>query len=214
MDHSGPGGCYLEVQNLSCVRDDRILFAQLSFKLDPKQVLLLEGKNGSGKTSLLRILCGFREADEGEIRWCGELVSKSEFYAQMAYIGHLDGVKKELTVLENLAMALALGEQGEYTFADALRKVHLAGYDDVLVQSLSAGQRRRLSLARLLVTHNHLWILDEPFTSLDKDGIAIIEKMMVDHIARGGMIIMTSHHDISLHDHDVHVQRILLSRCL
>ena len=211
MDNSKNNPCYLEVKNLSCIRDDRVLFEQLSFKLFPEQVLLLEGKNGSGKTSLLRILCGFRESDAGEILWCGDLANTSEFYTQMAYIGHLDGVKKELTVLENLKMTLALGNQGTYSFVEALSKVHLAGYDDVLVQSLSAGQRRRLSLARLLVTRNCLWILDEPFTSLDKEGISIIEKMMVDHIAEGGMIIMTSHHDITLHDHDVHVQRILLS---
>ncbi len=195
---------------LSCIRDDRTLFAGLSFQLEAGQILLLEGKNGSGKTSLLRILCGFREADAGEVRWGNEAINDSNYYADMAYVGHLDGVKKELTVLENLKVCLALGMAGQYSIDEALKKVHLQGYDDVLVQALSAGQKRRLSLARLLITHNILWILDEPFTSLDKQGIALIENLMLEHCANGGMIVLTSHHDISLHD-DVNVLRINLS---
>jgi heme exporter protein A len=199
----------LEGKSLSCIRDDRVLFEQLAFELVSGQVLLLEGKNGSGKTSLLRILCGFREPDAGDINWCGEAVKDSRFYAQMAYVGHLDGIKKELTVLENLKMSLALSSPGQYSINEALAKVHLSGYDDILVQALSAGQKRRLSLARLLITENVLWILDEPFTSLDKQGIALIETLMIEHCANGGMIVLTSHHDIALHDVDV--QRINLS---
>ncbi len=201
--HTLEGAC------LSCIRDDRVLFEQLAFELVSGQVLLLEGKNGSGKTSLLRILCGFREPDTGEINWCGEAVNDSQFYAQMAYVGHLDGVKKELTVLENLKMSLALSSVGRYSIDEALAKVHLTGYDDVLVQALSAGQKRRLSLARLLITENVLWILDEPFTSLDKQGIALIETLMTEHCANGGMIVLTSHHDLGLHGVDV--RRIHLS---
>jgi heme exporter protein A len=199
----------LEGRGLSCIRDDRVLFEELAFELVSGQVLLLEGKNGSGKTSLLRILCGFREPDAGGINWCGEAVKDSRFYADMAYVGHLDGIKKELTVLENLKMSLALSSSGRYSIDQALNKVHLSGYDDVLVQALSAGQKRRLSLARLLITENVLWILDEPFTSLDRQGIALIESLMAEHCANGGMIVLTSHHDIDLPDVDV--QRINLS---
>ncbi|MDO9141180.1 MAG: cytochrome c biogenesis heme-transporting ATPase CcmA [Methylobacter sp.] len=195
--------------DLSCIRDDRVLFEQLAFELVAGQVLLLEGKNGSGKTSLLRILCGFREPDAGALHWCGDAVKDSQFYAQMAYVGHLDGIKKELTVLENLKMSLALSSVGHYSIDQALNKVHLTGYDDILVQALSAGQKRRLSLARLLITENVLWILDEPFTSLDKQGIALIETLMAEHCANGGMIVLTSHHDIDLPGVDV--QRINLS---
>ncbi len=198
-----------EGAGLSCIRDDRVLFDELAFEVASGQVLLLEGKNGSGKTSLLRILCGFREPDSGEIRWCGDAVKDSGFYAQMAYVGHLDGIKKELTALENLKMSLALSSPGQYSINEALSKVHLVGYDDVLVQALSAGQKRRLSLARLLIGAYVLWILDEPFTSLDKQGIALIETLMTEHCANGGMIVLTSHHDIDLHDVDV--QRINLS---
>ena len=199
----------LQAFNLSCIRDDRVLFEDLSFDLSAGQVLLLEGKNGSGKTSLLRILCGFREADTGQIKWRGDDLDDSEYYVDMAYVGHLEGVKKELTVLENLKVSLALGQAGQYSIQQALAKVHLPNFDDALVQTLSAGQKRRLSLARLLITKNSLWILDEPFTSLDIHGIATIESLMTEHCAQGGMIILTSHHDIDLPEVDV--QRIRLS---
>ena len=199
----------LKGTDLSCIRDDRVLFEGLAFELVSKQVLLLEGKNGSGKTSLLRILCGFREPDAGQVFWCGEAINDSQYYADMAYVGHLDGVKKELTVLENLKVSLALSRAGQYSIEQALTKVHLDGYDDALVQALSAGQKRRLSLARLLITQNSVWILDEPFTSLDKQGIALIETLMSEHCASGGMIVLTSHHDIDLHG--INVQRINLS---
>ena len=199
----------LQGTDLSCIRDDRVLFEGLTFELVSGQVLLLEGKNGSGKTSLLRILCGFREPDAGQVFWCGDTIDDSQYYEDMAYVGHLDGVKKELTVLENLKVSLALGRSGQYSIQQALTKVHLKDYDDVVVQALSAGQKRRLSLARLLITKNIVWILDEPFTSIDKPGIALIETLMSEHCANGGMIILTSHHDIDLHGVDV--QRINLS---
>ena len=201
----------LEARGLSCIRDDRVLFEDLDFTLNNNQVLLLEGRNGSGKTSLLRIICGFREQDAGELLWCNRTIKDGGFYAEMAYVGHLDGVKKELTVLENLRMSLALSQAGKYTIDQALDKVHLAGYDDSLVQSLSAGQKRRLSLARLLITKKSLWVLDEPFTSIDKQGIKLIESLMHEHISNGGMIILTSHHDLVLHEADV--QKINLSAC-
>ena len=199
----------LQAQQITCIRDDRVLFSELSFELNAGQVVLLEGKNGSGKTSLLRILCGFREPDEGALFWCGETLNNSQYNADMAYVGHLDGVKKELTVLENLKVSLALGQAGRYTIEEALVRVNLANYDDVLVQALSAGQKRRLSLARLLITENKIWILDEPFTSIDKQGIVLIETLMTEHCAQGGMIVLTSHHDIELPS--VTVQRINLS---
>jgi len=199
----------LQGEGLSCIRNDRVLFRDLNFSLHKHQVLLLEGKNGSGKTSLLRILCGFREPDSGQVRWCGEPISEVQYRADMAYIGHLEGIKKELTVLENLRVSLALAVSGAYTIPQALAKVQLGGYDDVLVQALSAGQKRRLSLARLLITQNRLWILDEPFTSLDRQGIALIESLMSEHCANGGMIVLTSHHEIDLQGVDV--QRINLS---
>ncbi len=211
MDCNSGAGISFEAKDLSCIRDDRVLFSGLSFTLHPQQVVLLEGKNGCGKTSLLRIICGFREADAGSIFWCGNPIKDTDFFARMAYVGHLDGIKKELTVLENLKMALALSAPGRYGIDEALAKVQLHGYDDTWVQSLSAGQKRRLSLARLLMTDKLLWVLDEPFTSIDKDGIRLVESLMHEHLTEGGMIILTSHHDLQLHESQV--QKINLSLC-
>ena len=215
MDHSvlmpQPSLPVLNVNNLSCSRDDRLLFSGLSFTLSGGQILLLEGDNGSGKTTLLRILCGFREADAGEINWCGEALADSSYYADMAYVGHADGAKKELTVLENLRFALALGSAGRYGIEQALDRVELAGFDDNSVQTLSAGQKRRLSLARLLVSHALLWILDEPFTSLDRQGIALTESLISAHVQQGGMVILTSHHDLTITH--LPLQRMHLSTC-
>jgi heme exporter protein A len=201
----------LQAIDLACIRDDRTLFENLSFSLSSGQILLLEGKNGSGKTSLLRILCGFREPDAGEIRWCDQTISSADYYHHMAYVGHLEGLKKELTVVENLKMALALSRPGKMSITEALTKVHLQGYDETLVQALSAGQKRRLSLARLLMTDAVLWILDEPLTSLDKQGIDLIESIMIEHVQQQGMIVLTSHHDLTLPSIDL--QRINLSSC-
>jgi len=202
-------GQHLTGSGLSCIRDDRVLFEGLSFSLANGAALLLEGKNGSGKTSLLRIICGFREPDAGKVFWCGETINDAGYRAEMAYVGHLDGIKKELTVLENLNVSVALAQAGGYSIDAALARVRLSGYDHALVQTLSAGQKRRLSLARLLVTKKRLWVLDEPFTSLDKHGIALTETLMSEHCAAGGLVILTSHHDVNLHD--VPVQRIHLS---
>ena len=203
-----PSNYQLKGEALSCIRDDRVLFSRLDFSVVSGQVLLLEGKNGSGKTSLLRIICGFREPDAGSVAWCGDVIPHNRYYADMAYVGHLDGIKKELTVLENLRLALALSQPGKLSIQQALDKVQLAGYDSALIQTLSAGQKRRLSLARLLITHNVLWILDEPFTSLDKQGIALIESLMAEHCADGGMMVVTSHHDVNLHGVDIQSIRL------
>jgi len=205
------GGDNLEAVGLSCVRDDRVLFEDLDFHLTNGQVLLLEGHNGSGKTSLLRILCGIRMSDAGSVRWNGEPIDilGADYYRWMIYVGHLDGIKLDLTVLENLEVSRSLGQASDLSLSAALAKVNLAGYEDLLGQSLSAGQRRRVALARLLVTVNRLWILDEPFTALDQSGITLFEQLMTQHTQNGGMIVLTSHHTVSLEHVEIH--RIRLS---
>ena len=206
-----PGKDCLEAEGLLCIRDDRILFENLDFRLTGGQVLLLEGHNGSGKTSLLRILCGIRMSDSGSVRWNGEAIEElgADYYRWMIYVGHLDGIKLDLTVLENLEVARSLGQASDLPLSAALVQVDLAGYEDLAGQSLSAGQRRRLALARLLVTVNRLWILDEPFTALDQRGIALFERLMIRHAQNGGMIVLTSHHSVSLEHVEIH--RIRLS---
>lgn len=196
---------HLRVTGLSCVRDDRVLFDALSFEIRPHQMLLLEGRNGSGKTTLLRALCGIRPPDSGEISWCGTPIEKlgPDYHAHIAYVGHADGVKRELTALENLRMAQTLGKPNVTTLKAGLDQVGLAGFEDVLAHNLSAGQQRRLALARLLITDSQLWILDEPYTSLDKSGIELFGRIMEQHTANGGMVILTAHHDVELANADL-----------
>ncbi len=190
---------FLEARQLSCVRDDRVLFAGLDFKVHGGQVLLIEGPNGSGKTSLLRILTGLRNADHGELFWCGATVEElaAAFYQDVAYVGHMNGMKDDLSVEENLkfAQALAVAALG---IDESLQKVGLQGYQDTPIRYLSAGQRRRLALARLLCTRKRLWILDEPFTSLDRASIKMFEGFIEAHVGQGGVVVMTSHHDTGL----------------
>ncbi len=191
----------LEARALECVRDDRVLFSGLEFALAPGAVLEVEGHNGSGKTSLLRILCGLALPAEGEIRWRGRAVERDRagYFSEMAYQGHSHGVKLELTPLENLRVARALkparAEPGPW---QALERVGLRGYEDVPARMLSAGQCRRVALARLLTTGAALWILDEPFTAIDKHGVAQIEEMITDHTRHGGSVVLTTHHKARL----------------
>jgi heme exporter protein A len=201
----------LVAEDLTCIRNDRTLFSGLSFDLRASQALLLEGRNGSGKTSLLRILCGIRLPDAGSVTWGGTEIGKlgPDYHVHTAYVGHRDGIKLDLTPLENLAMARALGKPNDTTLEGALERVDLYGFEDVLTRNLSAGQQRRLALARLLITDTVLWILDEPFTSLDVHGIQVIEELLDRHTAGGGMIAVTSHHAVNLAN--TAIQRINLS---
>jgi heme exporter protein A len=208
MSHAAPPGSppRLEGRGLSCVRDDRVLFTGLDFGVGVGEALLIEGRNGTGKTTLLRAICGIRRPEEGEILWSGESIERlgPDYHRHVAYVGHNDGVKRELTVEENLRMSRALGTEGRLSITEALHRVHLAGFEDVVATNLSAGQRRRLALARLLVTDSLLWVLDEPFTSLDRHGIGVVEDLMQAHVAAGGMLVMTSHHEVAMHRTAIH----------
>ena len=190
----------LETRDLCCIRNDRELFANLEFALKAGEMLVVEGPNGCGKTSLLRILTGLRLADSGEIRWRGTPIDHlaGDYYEQVAYVGHHDGVKNELSCLENLRLARAMGVPSQQDLDDVLDRVNLYAYGETEVGSLSAGQKRRLALARLLATDSVLWVLDEPFTSLDRSSMAMFASLFEDHLQRQGLIVMTSHHDISL----------------
>ncbi len=190
----------LKVVDLFCERDERTLFDGLSFTLAAGELMQIEGANGSGKTTLLRILSGLSNDFEGEIYWCGELISKmkEEFLSSMLYFGHQPGVKGVLTPVENLRWYSAIHPAlSEESIISALEAVGLKGYEDVPCHSLSAGQNRRVSLARLYMNRARLWILDEPFTAIDKRGVAAKEKLLAGHVAAGGSVILTTHHDLT-----------------
>ena len=191
----------LEVQSLNCSREDRDLFSGLSFHLTPGHALQIEGPNGSGKTTLLRLLCGLRLPDEGDILWNGQSIfdERAEYLCNLAYIGHAHGVKGELSPLENLQVSQAMSAvESPISPEDALEKLGLFGFEDVPSRTLSAGQRRRVALARLLLNPVPLWILDEPFTAIDIHGQKQIEQMITEHVLQGGMAILTSHHPLDL----------------
>lgn len=190
----------LKIDNLSCLQGDRLLFEHLSLSLYGGQILLVEGLNGSGKTSLLKILTGLKMAEQGEIYWHGTEISEpgSDYHEKVTYVGHHDGVKRELTCLENLRLVQAMGNPSDIDLDDALEQVNLYPYGDTPVGNMSAGQRRRLSLARLIVTRADLWILDEPYTSLDKASMALFQSIFESHLKVKGMIVMTSHHEIDM----------------
>ena len=192
----------LEVSNLACSRGDHRLFSGLSFVLGPGQIMQIQGANGSGKTSLLRTLCGFIMPDEGVIAWCGENVRDldEEYYAEMMYLGHLNAIKDELSALENLRISAGLSgaKLNDKDAVSALRRMGLKGRENLPAKVLSQGQRRRVALARLLVNDARLWILDEPLTALDVGAVALIQELLAEHLARQGMVIFTTHQPLSV----------------
>lgn len=192
----------LEISNLACSRGDHRLFSGLSFTLHPGQIMQVQGANGSGKTSLLRTLCGFLMPDEGDIIWRGKNVRELDenYYAELLYLGHLNAIKDELNALENLRILAGLSgvEIEEKNAVSALRRMGLRGRERLPVKVLSQGQRRRVALARLLVADTKLWILDEPLTALDVGAVALIQELIAEHLARQGMVIFTTHQPLQV----------------
>ncbi|MFA6062238.1 MAG: cytochrome c biogenesis heme-transporting ATPase CcmA [Gallionella sp.] len=192
----------LEISNLACSRGDHRLFTGLSFVLHPGQIMQIQGANGSGKTSLLRTLCGFITPDEGKIVWDGTDMRDlaEDYFAQMLYLGHLNAIKDELSALENLRISAGMsGEQlSESDAIAALRRMGLKGRERLPTKVLSQGQRRRVSLARLLVSDAKLWILDEPLAALDVGAVAMIGSLIGEHLARQGMVIFTTHQPLTV----------------
>ena len=187
----------LAAVDLACRRGNRVLFKGLNLAVAAGHALWLRGRNGSGKTSLLRLAAGLAVPAAGHITWAGVPVRRHAGYAQrMLYVGHANALKDDLSTTESLRfLAVMHGRRADAAaLSQALQQVGMASRQDALVRTLSQGQRRRASLARLaLETEAALWILDEPYDALDVDGVAIVDALLVAHLARGGSLLLTSH---------------------
>ena len=190
----------LTLNNIACERGENRLFEGCSFMLNQGDWVQIEGHNGIGKTSLLRILAGLALPAEGEVLWNGQKIQKcrEEYYSELFYLGHHAGIKPELTPWENLrfyqkVQGVVLSDEALWF---ALEKVALVGREDLPCSHLSAGQQRRVALAKLWLTKQQLWILDEPFTAIDKKGVADLIAHIEQHCQNGGMVIFTSHQSV------------------
>lgn len=203
----------LEAVNLGCIRGDRRLFKSLNFSIQPGELIELRGANGSGKTSLLRILSGLAGPAEGEVRWNGQNIRSlgEEYSGAVSYLAHQNGVKDELSALENLRIACGVSGNALST-AEArtvLEQVGLSRQQNLPARSLSAGQKRRVALARLLRSSATLWLLDEVLTSLDDTAIKLSRGFIGDHLRKGGLAIIATHQELDLGAE--RIQRIELS---
>ncbi len=191
----------LRAHALFCERDDRVLFSGLDFDVQAGDLMQVQGSNGSGKTTLLRILCGLNGSYEGELYWRGVPIEEDRegFLASLLYLGHRVGVNKILTARENLRWSCALHSPvTDNDIETALARVGLAGYADVICRNMSAGQQQRVSLARLLLNPATLWVLDEPFTTLDVHGVRTLESLLAEHVLAGGAVLVTTHHPLAV----------------
>jgi len=192
----------LEAINLGCIRGERRLFQDVNFSLEPGTFLQLQGPNGSGKTSLLRIICGLLAQVEGEIRWQGENIRSlgEDFFTAVTYLGHRNGVKDELTALENLRVSNALNgvEISVNKARSVLKQMGLGGRELLPARLLSEGQRRRVALARLVVCNTSVWLLDEVLTSLDKTATLLVKSLIEEHLTNGGIAVVATHQELGL----------------
>ncbi len=186
---------------LSCIKRDRVLFENLSISVKPGQLVYLRGQNGAGKTSLLRILIGLSEPTSGEVLFNNQPLSKCRtmFHSQLTYIGHKSGLNQNLTALQNLQFWCAQQslEISQSELFDHLAMIGLVGLEEQPVSMLSAGQQRRVALLRLWLKPSRIWVLDEPFTALDVDGISLLEEQFARQVSEGGAVLLTSHQPLS-----------------
>lgn len=179
----------LTAENLALRRGERLLFQQIGFTLSPGELLLLRGPNGAGKSSLLGVLSGLLQPTDGKVEWASE--------APPHVLGHLSGVKTRLTLAENLDFWASVNGRTGIAVGAALETVGLGGLDGIEAGHLSAGQTRRLGLARLLVTDRLVWLLDEPTASLDARGDGLVAGLIAQRLATGGAVMAATHHDIA-----------------
>ncbi|HET6432435.1 cytochrome c biogenesis heme-transporting ATPase CcmA [Dyella sp.] len=190
----------LEARALSFHRQDEPVFGPLQFRLRAGELALVEGDNGSGKTTLMRVLAGLLHVDEGELLWCGKPLDRDACQGEIVFMGHQLGLKGDLTARENLRVAIGLhGCVGGLAPDLTLQAVGLAGFEDEPVRQLSAGQKKRVALARLVLLPARLWLLDEPYANLDRHGIALVNELLGRHLDAGGAALVTSHGAVGFH---------------
>lgn len=193
----------LEIRDVKCIRGERLLFTRLNFFCPLGTLVRVAGPNGTGKTSLLRLLVGLMPPQEGEILWGGSPIRKlkEDFWKELVYIGHLNGVKDDLTVRENLLINCDIGEHpiSSEMADEALYKVGLKGFEEHYVRQLSQGQRRRVAMARLYASaHAKFWVLDEPFTALDAKGVENLANLIAQHVNNDGIVVFTTHQEVPI----------------
>lgn len=192
----------LKAENLTCQRGDNFLFDNLYLDIQSGDLVQIGGYNGIGKSSLLRILAGLAQPLKGEVLWNGVSIyqQREDYHKNLLYIGHQYGIKPELSVWENLAFyqKISHSQQGDEILWQSLEKVELIGLEDIPAGYLSAGQQRRIALARLWLSKSLLWILDEPFTAIDKKGVNTLTSLFEQHTQKDGIVIFTSHQDVSI----------------
>jgi len=200
----------LQADNLCVVRGEQALFKAQSFSIESGALFQLQGDNGSGKTTLLRTLCTLIPLDQGELKWRGESLpaARDQYFAEMCFAGHSDGVKGDLTALENVksslsASPLSKSALSESECMEALAQTGLAGREHLPCRVLSAGQRRRVVLARVLLSRAVLWILDEPLTALDADGRELVAALIESHVGTGGSVLYSTHQPLQISDRQV-----------
>ncbi|MBU3620485.1 cytochrome c biogenesis heme-transporting ATPase CcmA [Polynucleobacter sp. CS-Odin-A6] len=192
----------LEARAITCVRGERELFSDLNLQVCAGQCLHVRGENGIGKTSLLRLLTGLASPEVGDILWNGNSIKKdsSEYHSQLLFSGHRDALKEDLTALENLRMyaaidGIAISEKEAFA---ALWRFGLKGREDLTVNCLSAGQKKRVLMARMLIRRAQIWILDEPFNALDTSAMSELQALIGEHLEGNGLVVLTSHQALSI----------------
>jgi len=192
----------LEATSLGCVRGDRRLFSDVSFALSAGSFLQVQGPNGSGKTSLLRMLCGLLAPAEGHVRWQGSEIGSlgEDYFNSLSYIGHRNGLKEELTPIENLRVTSGLAgtQLSQQEATSILSQIGLSGREHLPARLLSEGQRRRTALARLLTCKTSLWVLDEVLTSLDSSAVRFATSLIEEHLNKGGIAVVATHHELDI----------------
>lgn len=195
----------LRLESITCVRGDRTLFEELNLEINPGSILRISGDNGSGKSSLLRILCGLLTPHAGKVFWGSDPITedRDQFHGELIYLGHIPALKADFSAIENLMSLALLGGQS-ISNEEAMNTLREAGLDRQahrFIRTLSQGQKQRIALSRLLLPQpKSIWILDEPFNALDRDSNRALQNLLINHVNRGGIVVLSSHQDLQIDD--------------